>query len=53
MRDECLNESGFVDLADAETTIEAWRFGYNHHRGRKVAGWKTPAEVAAEALNAD
>jgi putative transposase len=49
MRDECLNENWFVGLADAEETIVAWRHDYNHYRGRKIAGWKTPAEVAAEA----
>lgn len=49
MRDECLNENWFVDLADAETKIAAWRDDYNNFRGRKVAGWKTPAEVAIEA----
>ena len=47
-RDECLNEHWFTSLADAEEKIEAWRIDYNENRGRKVAGWKTPAEVAAE-----
>lgn len=49
-RDECLNEHWFVSLADAEEKVEAWRIDYNEHRGRKGAGWKTPAEVAAAAL---
>ncbi len=49
-RDECLNEHWFVGLADAEEKIESWRVDYNQHRGRKVAGWKSPAEVAATAL---
>ena len=49
LRDECLNEHWFVSLADAESAIEAWRDDYNHRRGRQVAGWKTPAEVAAAA----
>ena len=52
LRDECLNEHWFVSLADAEEKIEAWRVDYNEHRGRRVAGWKTPAEVAAAALAA-
>ena len=52
-RDECLNEHWFVSLADAEEKIEAWRIDYNENRGRKVAGWKTPAEVAAAARSAD
>jgi putative transposase len=51
-RDECLNEHWFTDLVDAEEKIEAWRFDYNNNRGRQVAGWKTPAEVAAAALAA-
>ena len=49
-RDECLNEHWFTDLTDAEEKIEAWRIDYNINRGRQVAGWKTPAEVAAAAL---
>ena len=49
-RDECLNEHWFVSLADAEEKIEFWRVDYNQHRGRRVAGWKTPAEVAAAVL---
>ena len=52
-RDECLNENWFVSLVDAEEKIEAWRIDYNENRGRKVAGWKTPAEVATEALAAE
>lgn len=52
MRDECLNENWFVGLTDAEEIIPAWQDDYNHCRGRKVAGWKTPAEVAAAARSA-
>lgn len=52
-RDECLNENWFIGLVDAAETIEAWRVDYNEHRGRKAAGWKTPAEVAAAARSAD
>lgn len=52
-RDECLNEHWFLNLADAQEKIEAWRYDYNHHRGRKCAGWKTPAEVAAAARSAE
>ena len=52
LRDECLNEHWFTDLTDAEKKIEAWRFDYNNNRGREVAGWKTPVEVAAEAVTA-
>jgi len=52
LRDECLNENWFVDLTDAEERIATWRHDYNHNRGRQVAGWKTPAEVAAAARSA-
>ena len=52
MRDECLNENWFVDLPDAQDRIETWSYDYNHCRGRKVAGWKTPAEVAEAARSA-
>lgn len=52
MRDECLNQNWFVSLSDAAEKVQAWCHDYNHHRGRKVAGWKTPAEVAEEARSA-
>ena len=52
-RDECLNEHWFTNLTDAEEKIETWRIDYNTNRGRKVAGWKTPAEVAAAAPAAE
>ena len=45
-RDECLNEHWFVGSANAEEKIGAWHVDYNENRGRRGAGWKTPAEVA-------
>ena len=46
LRDECLNESWFVDLADAQRTIEAWRIAYNTARPHSALANRTPAEFA-------
>ena len=35
-----------VDHADAPTTIEAWREGYNTVRPNQALGYNTPAECA-------
>lgn len=32
MREECLNENWFTDLADARQPIEAWRVDYDTQR---------------------
>jgi hypothetical protein len=53
LRDECLNEHVFLSLAEARTTIEAWRDDYNHRRPHSSLGALTPAEfaqLAAEKL---
>jgi putative transposase len=52
-RDECLNESWFVSLADARATIEAWRIDYNEARPHSGLAGRTPAEFAKELLMAD
>ena len=44
LRDECLNESWFVSLADAQQTIEAWRVDYNVARPHSGLANRTPAE---------
>jgi transposase InsO family protein len=44
LRDECLNESWFVNLADARRTIEAWRVEYNVARPHSGLANRTPAE---------
>ena len=44
LRDECLNESWFVNLADAQRTIEAWRVDYNVARPHSGLANRTPAE---------
>jgi putative transposase len=45
-RDECLNESWFVRLADAQHTIEAWRVYYNVTRPHSGLDSRTPHEFA-------
>jgi hypothetical protein len=42
-RDESLNESWFVDLADARATIEEWRGFYNTQRPHSDLGNMPPA----------
>ena len=49
-RDECLNESWFVSLADARRTIEAWRIDYNVARPHSGLADRTPEEYARELL---
>src|SRR6185437_12367462 len=46
LRDECLNEHVFLSLAEARTTIEAWRDDYNHRRPHSSLGALTPVEFA-------
>lgn len=46
LRDECLNESWFVNLRDAQRTIEAWRIEYNTARPHSSLADRTPAEFA-------
>jgi putative transposase len=45
-RDECLNEHWFVSLADAQTTIEAWRIDYNGVRPHSSLNGATPDQFA-------
>jgi putative transposase len=47
-RDECLNESWFVSLADAQATIEAWRVDYMVARPHSGLADRTPSEFARE-----
>jgi putative transposase len=46
LRDECLNESWFVSLADAQQTIEAGRLDYNITRPHSGLAGRTPEEFA-------
>jgi putative transposase len=43
-RDECLNASWFISLADARHRIELWRRDYNEARPHSSLGYLTPVE---------
>ena len=45
LRDECLNEEVFANLAEARAVIERWRLDYNHVRPHSAHGGLTPEEV--------
>jgi putative transposase len=45
-RDECLNQSWFVSLADASQAIGRWRLDYNRVRPHSSLGDLTPEEYA-------
>jgi putative transposase len=45
-RDECLNESWFVTLADARDRIETWRKDFNETRPHSGLDNLTPSEFA-------
>jgi putative transposase len=46
LRDECLNTSWFVNLADARQKIEDWRQSYNAERPHSSLDYRTPEEFA-------
>lgn len=46
LRDECLNASWFLTLAEAKQKIEAWREDYNRERPHSSLGYQTPEEFA-------
>lgn len=48
LRDECLNEHWFVNLAHARAVIEAWRREYNEERPKKALGGLTPVQYAGQ-----
>jgi putative transposase len=48
LRDECLNQQYFLDLADAQELIERWRLHYNTARPHSALGRATPTEYARE-----
>jgi putative transposase len=50
LRDECLNETWFVTLRDAQRSIEAWRREYNEQRPHSSLQNRTPAEFAEAYL---
>lgn len=48
LRDECLNENWFMNLAQAREKIEEWRNDYNQVRPHSALGYRTPEEFAGE-----
>jgi len=48
-RDECLNQSWFVSLADAVSSIAVWRLDYNRHRPHSALNNLTSEEFAQRA----
>jgi putative transposase len=47
IRDECLNEHGFLSLGEARETMAACRRDYNQVRPHSALGYQTPEEFAA------
>jgi len=46
LRDECLNEHVFLDVHEAQATLEQWRRYYNEERPHGSLGGQTPNEFA-------
>lgn len=44
LRDECLNEHWFLNLAHARSVVEEWRVDYNLNRPHSSLGYLTPEE---------
>ena len=49
LRRECLDAEYFANLREARIVIEQWRWEYNTQRPHSSLGYRTPAEVGAEA----
>jgi putative transposase len=48
LRDECLNQHWFLELADARRCVETWRRDDHHVRPHSGLGYRVPAEVRRE-----
>jgi len=46
-RDECLNQSWFLDLGHARDVVEDWRVDYNTVRAHSSLRYRRPEEFAA------
>ena len=54
LRDECLNEHWFLNLAHARSILETWRREYNEEQPKKGLGGLTPSQYANRlAMNSD
>lgn len=49
LRAECLNEQWFLNLADAQEKLDAWRDDYNGERPHGALKNMTPADFAKQA----
>jgi len=49
LRDGCLNQHWFRDLADARRIIDAWRDHYNDVRPHRSLGYTPPALLEEQA----
>lgn len=49
-RDECLNDSWFVDIREAREVTERWRIDYNTERPHSSLGYKTPVQFRQSHL---
>jgi len=47
LRDECLNQEVFRNIAEARQVVENWRHEYNHYRPHSSLGYLSPAAFAA------
>lgn len=50
LRDECLNEQWFLNLAEAQEELEEWRQFYNSQRPHSSLNYATPEEFANQYL---
>lgn len=50
LRDACLNQHWFLDLADARRIIEDWRIDDNEIRPHSSLGYRTPKEVYQQLI---
>jgi putative transposase len=50
LRDECLNEHWFANMAEARGIVEDWRIDYNEVRPHSSLGNLTPAEFVAAVV---
>ena len=48
-REECLNREWFTNLREARIVIEQWRWEYNAQRPHSSLGYRSPAEIGAQA----